>query len=351
MSDRARSRSRSQERKKKPQVYLGTLTFGWRNASTFVDDDVATQMIDLFLKSGGQTIDTARCYSDGACEEMLGRCISSAAKGRSIKIDSKANPAIGQGLSRDGIRAQVRATLDALRVDAINVLYLHQPDPKNDLCASLECVHELVQSGLVRELGLSNFSAIETTRCIELCKKNQWTPPSVYQGIYNAVNRSIEEELLPILRKNCIRFLAYSPLAGGLLAKRQFRDKLPQKRVDDNPFYFNDECLSANAHISAACEAHGIKFLEATYSWLLHHSALQASDGIVIGAASVQQLRTNLDACSSSVELPQKVVDAYDSCWEQCKQSAYPYWRLYSRDMPNRQELANKAPGALFHCQ
>eukprot|EP00930_Biecheleria_cincta_P001429 TRINITY_DN102571_c0_g1_i1.p1 TRINITY_DN102571_c0_g1~~TRINITY_DN102571_c0_g1_i1.p1 ORF type:complete len:361 (+),score=49.62 TRINITY_DN102571_c0_g1_i1:159-1085(+) len=308
-------------------------------------------MIDAFLSAGWVTIDTARCYSDGACEEMIGRCLHDASKGRAVKIDSKVNPAIGRGLSREGVREQLSATLQALRVEAINVLYLHQPDTRNDLTAALESAHELVKQGLVLQLGLSNFSALETQRCIAVCKEHGWTQPTVYQGIYNAANRWVEDELLPILRANHIRFLAYSPLAGGLLCKRHNRAELPQKRVADNPFYFNDACLDANSKIADACLAYELDMLHATYSWLLHHSALTQRDGIVIGASSLDQLQPNLAACASSCKLPETVAEAFNSAWSMCRYTAYPYWRLYSRDMPDREELVRNAPGALFHCQ
>mmetsp|Transcript_121415 Transcript_121415/g.259242 ORF Transcript_121415/g.259242 Transcript_121415/m.259242 type:complete len:349 (-) Transcript_121415:107-1153(-) len=348
MDDRPTKKSRNGH---KPAICLGTLTFGWSKASVFVDDVVATAMLNAFLVSGGQRIDTARCYSDGACEEMLGRCIGKATKSRSVKVDSKVNPAIGEGLTPQGVRVQVRAALQALRIEKIDVLYLHQPDTKSELSATLECIHELVQGGVVGELGLSNYSALETERCICLCRQHGWTPPTAYQGIYNVVNRWVEEELLPILRANDIRFVAYSPLAGGLLCKAHSKDNLPQKRVQDNPFYFNDECLAANARITDVCSKYGLGILEATYSWLLHHSTLTPSDGIVLGASSTEQLQKNLDACAAAEELPEPVVEVFESCWASCKATAYPYWRLYSKDMPNREELVQRAPGALFHCQ
>jgi len=334
-----------------PEVILGTLTFGWSKASVFVDDSAATKIISSYLDAGGKRIDTARCYSDGACEEMLGRCINSVIDNRVVGIDTKVNPAIGQGLTPEGVQAQVPASLAALCVDSVSILYLHQPDTRSDLSATLECVHELVLKGVVQELGLSNFSFQETERCISLCKQHGWTLPTVYQGIYNAVNRWVEEDLFPILRANDIRFFAYSPLAGGLLCKRHDSEHLPLKRVEDNPFYFNEACLAANTRIADVCSAHNIPFLDATYSWLMHHSALQRCDGLVVGASTQQQLKTNLDACSNAKTLPSPIIAAFDACWSACKPTAYPYWRLYSKDMPNGQELRKMAPGALFHCE
>ena len=129
------------------------------------------------------------------------------------------------------------------------------------------------------------------------------------------------------------------------------RERLPPKRVADNPFYFSDACLDANAALVRASDDAGCaSLLDANFSWLLHHSALSADDGIVLGASSTAQLRQNLRACAASKPLPAALVDVFDGCWERCRETAYPYWRLYSRDMPGREALCRDKPGALIHC-
>merc|ERR1711879_1125601 len=143
---------------------------------------------------------------------------------------------------------------------------------------------------------------------------------------------------------------AYSPLAGGLLAKKHLRCNLPQKRVDDNPFYFGEACLSAADVINSACQAADISVLQATYSWFFFHSALRKGDGIVLGASSVSQLEQNLEACQKARPMCTSVVDAFAKAWAPCRPTAYLYWRLYSKDMPNRDVLVKELPGALFHC-
>ena len=67
---------------------------------------------------------------------------------------------------------------------------------------------------------MSNYAAWEVAEIVGICKANQWVLPTVYQAMYNAVTRAIEEELVPCLRKNGIRLVVYNPLAGGLFAGR-----------------------------------------------------------------------------------------------------------------------------------
>merc|ERR1739848_932513 len=90
-------------------------------------------------------------------------------------------------------------------------------DTENALTGTLECVNALVKEGLVGTFGLSNFSAIETERVLTICREQGYALPSVFQGLYNAINRRVEAELFPILRANSMAFVAYNPLAAGLL--------------------------------------------------------------------------------------------------------------------------------------
>jgi len=90
--------------------------------------------------------------------------------------------------------------------------------------------------------------------------------------------------------------------------------------------------------------------LDATYCWLLRHSALTANDGLLLGASSIAQLDANLAACAraASSPLPDAVAAAFDSAWDerpQLREGAFPYWRSYSADMPDRSE---RDPGASY---
>ena len=82
--------------------------------------------------------------------------------------------------------------------------------------------------------------------------------------------------------------------------------------------------------------------VEATYRWLLCHSALDERDGVLLGASSVAQLEQNLEACTAAREkgsLSDNVLLAFEDGWKLTEEGAFPYWRSYSSDMPNREEL------------
>ena len=152
--------------------------------------------------------------------------------------------------------------------------------------------------------------------------------------------------------------MAYNPLAAGMLTgKHNSVDSVAEGRFKDNPNYlprfFTDVNFEAVQLIRSACDDADISMVEATYRWLLRHSALDGAlgDGILIGASSLVQLKQNLGACSRAGEnaaLPKEVVDAFDAAWDIIKsgdERPFPYWRSYSSDMPNRLELD---PGASY---
>jgi len=127
-----------------------------------------------------------------------------------------AHPSQTGGLSAIGLKGQLETSLKALELSTVNGFYLHQPDTETPLSETLECTDSLVKEGLIKEIGMSNYSAMELERTLALCKDNNWEQPKVFQALYNPLNRMIEKDLVPILRGAGIRLVAYNPLAAGL---------------------------------------------------------------------------------------------------------------------------------------
>jgi len=274
--------------------------------------------------------------------------------GTKITVATKDHPSVKpDGLSEEGINEQLRMSLKEMKVASVGEYYLHQPDAEHSLLESLKCAHSLIMKGKISAIGMSNYHASEMTRAFELCSEYNLTPPTVYQGLYNPLNRVIEEELLPVLERNGCSFVAYNPLAAGLLSgKHEDLNNVCQGRFKDNQNYLPRFYTAANFKalnlIRKRCEIDGLSMVEASYRWLLRHSGLKETDGILIGASSLNQLDQNLEACMSASEkdsLSQEMLDTFDEAWELTKASSFPYWRSYSMDMPN---LASLDMGASY---
>ena len=234
---------------KMPRLYLGTMTFGWSQTSSAVDEAVAATMLERFLAAAHPPlddddmirVDTARIYAGGKTEDICGRIL--AKQTTNIAVGTKAHPSQPGGLSAAGIQGQWTASLQALKLSQVQEYYLHQPDTEHDLQESLRTVHGLVQQGLVKTVGLSNYHVSEVERAFALCAQHGWTAPAVYQGLYNPLNRAIEQELLPLLRQHNCAFVAYNPLAAGLLTGKHGSNTTPEGgqvqkgRFRNNPNY------------------------------------------------------------------------------------------------------------------
>ena len=198
-------------------VILGTMTFGWSYSSSTIDSKLAGDMLDAYFAAGYDHVDTALTYSGGKTEGMLGELMPPGS-GRAAKcgvLATKAGPWQGTatmsgncGLSPEQLRAKVQASLAALKRDKIDLLYLHAPDSGTSIEETLAEVHRLHSEGKIGALGLSNFQAWEVCHVYHTCKANGYLLPTVYQGMYNAVTREVERELLPCLRK--VRGIAVS---------------------------------------------------------------------------------------------------------------------------------------------
>jgi len=327
-----------------PKLHLGNMTFAWKQASSFVDDAVATKMMKAFSDSGSRHFDTARIYAAGKSEEMTGRVLAATDSYSKFDIASKAAPSEPGGLSPEGIRNQLKQSMEALKVTKIPIYYLHQPDTQNDLTISLATVDELIKEGKIETFGLSNYSQGETELIVKICKDKGYPLPTVYQGLYNPINRRVETELFPTLRAHNISFVAYNPLAAGMLTGKHKKNQevIPGRFQDNKNYldrYYKDDTFNALEVIATECEKSGISMIQATYTWMMKHSSLGDNDGLLLGASSLSHLEGNIKNCMEAQPLSEGLLAAFDQAWEICRPDAFAFWRSYSQDFPNRENL------------
>jgi len=138
-------------------------------------------------------------------------------------------------------------------------------------------------------------------------------------------------------------------LAAGLLAgKHDSKETVKEGRFKNNPNYlprfYTDDNFAALDLIRKTCDDEKISLIEASYRWLLRHSSLSSTmnDGLLLGASSMQQLDQNLGACNAAADkgpLSDKLLQQFEDAWKITQKGAFPYWRSYSKDMPNCDHL------------
>ena len=315
--------------KKTVNLILGTMTFGESVFRPDVDNFITT-----FLDSGYDELDTAYVYNDGNCERFLGEVLSDIK--RSFKIATKVNPRISGKLDAEAAYKQVNESLERMKLDSVDTVFLHFPDPATPVENVLGAMADLHDQRKYKELGLSNFPAWMVADVWNICDKHDWVKPTVFEGVYNPLTRRAEAELNDCINYYGLRFYAYNPMCGGLLTGRytSFFDAPTEGRFTHRPNYqdryWKKSFFDGVEVIKTAAEKHGITSTEATYRWLAYHSMLdgERGDAILIGASKLNHLISNMQTVKAG-PLPKDVVEAFEQAWKITQGESPEYFTLY----------------------
>jgi aryl-alcohol dehydrogenase-like predicted oxidoreductase len=271
-------------------VGLGTNNFGGR-----CDYEQTLAVIDAALDAGVTLLDTADIYGQGASEEFIGRALEGRrdrvliATKFGMPMDERPEERRG---NPDYIQWAVEGSLRRLRTDVIDVYQMHRPDPLTPLVETLGALNDLVQDGKVRWIGSSNFSAdgIETAEEVALgaCFHRFVSA----QNEYSLVERSVEEEVLPVCETLVIGFLPYFPLASGLLTGKYRRGEVATEGRLAGREIAGERWDRAEALQRFAAER-GISLLEVAIGGLLARPAVTS---VIAGATTPEQVRENVAA-------------------------------------------------------
>ncbi|KAF9955945.1 hypothetical protein BGZ72_003262 [Mortierella alpina] len=326
------------------RVILGCMTFGPEGGGARVKtNEEATEIISTFRQYGHHALDTARIYTDGNTEKMMGELDLTG-----LTVDTKVFPLQLGGLQADKVKRSLQESCDALRTNKVHVFYLHAPDYATPIEETLKAVNDLYEQGKFEVFGLSNYPAYVVAQIYYLCKLNGYVLPTVYQGMYNALTRHIEPELFACLEELGIRFHAYNPLCGGVLTGAYtYQGQVAQgSRFDPNAKqgaryrdrYWKKEYFDAVDVLKHVCEPHGLDLVQVAFDWLQFHSKMNAErgDGIIIGASSLKHTVQNLEALKKGRPLPKDVLEALDRCWDITRESSPSYFRTKDQMMGAR---------------
>ncbi|KAJ6474480.1 aflatoxin B1-aldehyde reductase [Mycena vitilis] len=291
------------------------------------DARIAQPVLDAWCKLvGPSAIDTSNVYGFGTSEKILaemdlhGSC-----------VDTKLYPLVAGDHSAAKLKAAYGKSVEVLRGVKIRVLYLQAPDRTTPWAETLQAIDGLHKEGKFEMFGLSNYKTYEVAEIVTLCRANGWLAPTVFEGIYSAIDRTVEIELIPCLRHFGMKFAACCPLAGGylighLLSPTLRCDAIPRGSHFDprNPFgmWYQNRYMRMGAavrELRAFVETHGMTLNSASVRWLQHHSALRPTDlGIVFGGSDVEHIEATLQYCTEG-PLPEDVVKAYEECYAKVK--------------------------------
>jgi aryl-alcohol dehydrogenase-like predicted oxidoreductase len=278
-------------------VGLGCNNFGWK-----VDVEATRRVVDAALDAGIHFLDTADIYGATKSEEFLGEVLA----GRrdrvvlATKFGMKVDDA-RQGAKPAYVRQAAEDSLRRLATDHIDLYQLHQPDPETPIADTLAAMDELVQSGKVREIGCSNFSAAQLREAEAAVKAGAARFVSV-QNQYSLVHREPENPANAVLaecERQKLAFLPFFPLASGLLTGKYRKGEPGPEgaRLSGDPKRASRFRSERNEEIAEQlrqfAESRGHTLLELAFSWLASHPAVAS---VIAGATSPEQVHANAGA-------------------------------------------------------
>lgn len=280
------------------QLCFGTMSFGGD-----ADEATSAAMYKAVRDAGINFFDTANEYSKGKSEEILGKLIKGERDDLVIttKVFNPIRPDVNaKGGSRRHIAHAVELCLKRLQTDRIDVLFMHRYDAVTPIEETMRALEDLTRAGKIIYSAVSNWSAWQTQRAVDIQERNGWSRLQVIQPMYNLVKRQAEVELLPMAEANGIGVIPYSPGAAGMLSGKYFTGSASGSnsgRLKTNKMYearYGDEWMAEVAEKYVAfCKQRGLHPVSTAIAWVGAHPAVTAP---IIGARNVDQLKASLAA-------------------------------------------------------
>ena len=283
---------------------LGTMTFGmdWGWGTTPED---SADIIAAYLDAGGNFLDTANVYTNGHSEAIIGDYFKTGpGKGRrdrcviATKFGGNMHPGDPNagGMSRHSMIRACEASLKRLKTDHIDLYWMHFLDPNTPVDELMRGFDDLVTSGKVRYVGLSDTPAWVCARAQTMAELRGYAPLIGLQIEYSLLERTVEHELLPMARAMGMGVTPWSPLKGGLLTGKYTRDAKPsaddakrewmQNQLDDRTYGVIDALVDVAAQVHAAPAAVALR-------WVMDRAGVAST---IIGARTMSQITANLKA-------------------------------------------------------
>ncbi|ROP59088.1 aryl-alcohol dehydrogenase-like predicted oxidoreductase [Enterobacter sp. BIGb0383] len=329
------------------ELCLGTMTFGgedgmWGQIGQLRQND-AERLVGQALDAGINIIDTADVYSDGRSEIITGQALKNLKIPReNVVVASKVFGETGtagvnsRGSSRYHILSGVKESLRRLQLDHLDLYQLHGFDPATPMEEMLYALDSLVQQGLVRYIGVSNWAAWQIAKALGISERRGLARFSSLQAYYTIAGRDLERELVPMMQSEGVGLLVWSPLAGGLLSGKYGRDGESEtggrRQTFDFPPVQRDRAFDCVDVMRTIADSKGVSVAQIALAWLLHQPVVSS---VIIGAKRPEQLEDNL--ASTAVRLSEEELRMLDAVSVLPRE--YPGWMLERQGEYRRQQL------------
>jgi aryl-alcohol dehydrogenase-like predicted oxidoreductase len=296
---------------------LGTMTFGedlgWGSS---VAESQA--VMDRYIERGGNFIDTANLYTKGHSEQIIGDHLGRDRSKRdrlviATKFSGNHYPGDpnGGGSSRKAIVAACEHSLRRLQTDYIDLYWLHNWDKHTPIEETMAALHDLVQAGKVRYLGISDTPAWKTTQAQLLAQFRGWSQFIGLQIEYSLLERTVEGELVPMAIELGMGVTPWSPLRGGILSGKYTRENAGKADVSKrgwNANYLTEQAYNVIDALNTIARKLDTTPARVALSWVQNRPGVSST---IIGARTLPHLDDNLAALE--VKLPSEQSEKLDA--------------------------------------
>jgi aryl-alcohol dehydrogenase-like predicted oxidoreductase len=256
----------------------GNWDWGWGEQ----DDEQSIAAIHRALELGVNWIDTAAQYGFGHSEQVVARALEGVAE-RPLVFTKGGQPegpnrSTVQTLKRDSLKRECEGSLRRLGVEAIDLYQIHWPIPDEEIEEGWTTLVELKEEGLVRHIGVSNFSVEQLRRAQAIAPVETLQPP------YSLLDREVEDEILPFCEREGIGVIVYSPMSSGMLTGKMTRERIEALPDDDwrrRSERFQEPQLSQNLELverlERVGERHGVSPGAVAVAWTLRNPAVDCA--------------------------------------------------------------------------
>jgi len=293
------------------KIILGCMSYGSSKWLPWVlDENESIEHIRVAYEAGINTFDTANIYSNGHSEIVLGKAINQLNLPRDgivvltklyFVVGREVNTNLGEknpdecgyvnqhGLSRKHIFESVKQSLERLQLSYVDVLQCHRFDSDTPIAETMQALHDVVQAGYVRYIGMSSCWAWQFHAMQSYAIQYNLTPFISMQNHHNLVYREEEREMIPMLKHLGVGCIPWSPLARGYVT-RPLSEQTRRGEVDDViPIYAKSESNKEIVNrVENIAKYKGVTMAQVALAWSLSKEGISAA---VVGTTSIKHLK------------------------------------------------------------
>lgn len=297
----------------KAGIKLSELAFGsWITFGETLDLHNVKHCLKTAFEYGVNFFDTAEAYGSGVAELLMGEALREFRR-EDIVVSTKIfwggkGPNM-TGLSWKHLVEGTRNSLKRLKLEYIDLLYCHRPDPSTPIEETVRAMDYLIRSGLVFYWGTSEWSAEDIERAYQIAKEINAIPPSMEQPQYNLFQRGrVEKEYFPLYNKHGIGITSWSPLDFGILTGK-YNKGIPAGSRLDRHAEFRDRLTADKIEkvkqLTAIADELNCTTAQLAIAWCLKN---QKVSSVILGATSAQQLADNLQASFIKTQITRELM-------------------------------------------